>query len=291
MKKAFSLIELSIVILVIGILVAGVTQSSRLIAQMRLATARNLTQGSPVNSIKDVVFWLDSTAEASFASAESEDGLSINNWYDINQKDLTKKTFSASAAKPTYIARGISGLPAVNFNGSTQYFENAYDPDLNPATFTLIVAYIVDTIPVSSHAAAVSSRSVSSNLYGYTFYIRTASNNAYSFLYGTGASGWTDCASVVTNLTYSQPLVSSITHDGTNGKVYVNGTLGATSAGVFSPNSSTNFRIGAGTNEGTAGYHFDGKIGEIILFSRALKNEERYSIEKYLGQKWGAKIN
>ena len=37
--KAFSLIELSIVILIIGILVAGVTQSSRLFRQITLSTA------------------------------------------------------------------------------------------------------------------------------------------------------------------------------------------------------------------------------------------------------------
>jgi len=39
-KKAFSLIELSIVILIIGIFVAGVTSSSRLLKQMKLTSAR-----------------------------------------------------------------------------------------------------------------------------------------------------------------------------------------------------------------------------------------------------------
>ncbi|MFM2200490.1 MAG: hypothetical protein RL769_545, partial [Pseudomonadota bacterium] len=39
--QAFSLIELSIVILIIGILVAGVTQSSRLVNQIRLSTAQS----------------------------------------------------------------------------------------------------------------------------------------------------------------------------------------------------------------------------------------------------------
>jgi prepilin-type N-terminal cleavage/methylation domain-containing protein len=55
--SAFSLIELSVVILIIGILVAGVTQSSRLIAQFRLKTAQNLTINSPVSSIKNLSTW------------------------------------------------------------------------------------------------------------------------------------------------------------------------------------------------------------------------------------------
>ncbi|MFM7620300.1 MAG: prepilin-type N-terminal cleavage/methylation domain-containing protein, partial [Alphaproteobacteria bacterium] len=46
--QAFSLIELSIVILIIGILVAGVTQSSRLVNQFRLTSARNITLSSPL---------------------------------------------------------------------------------------------------------------------------------------------------------------------------------------------------------------------------------------------------
>ena len=66
MKKAFSLIELSIVILIIGILVAGVTQSSRLLKMMRLQSARSLTNSGPVISINNIVLWVDSVSEESF---------------------------------------------------------------------------------------------------------------------------------------------------------------------------------------------------------------------------------
>jgi len=40
---AFSLIELSIVVLIVGILIAGVTQGSRLIRESKVKTARTLT--------------------------------------------------------------------------------------------------------------------------------------------------------------------------------------------------------------------------------------------------------
>ncbi|MFM7620926.1 MAG: hypothetical protein ACKO47_04900 [Alphaproteobacteria bacterium] len=55
--KAFPLIELPIVILIIGILVAGVTSSSRLIKRMKITVAQNLTQSSPIPSIKDLAVW------------------------------------------------------------------------------------------------------------------------------------------------------------------------------------------------------------------------------------------
>ncbi|MBM5781912.1 MAG: LamG domain-containing protein [Pelagibacterales bacterium] len=33
--------------------------------------------------------------------------------------------------------------------------------------------------------------------------------------------------------------------------------------------------------------YYQGYIGELIVFSRALNDEERKSVEKYLSQKWG----
>ncbi len=44
--KAFSIIEISVAILVIGILVAGITQASRLVGESGLRVARNLTTNS-----------------------------------------------------------------------------------------------------------------------------------------------------------------------------------------------------------------------------------------------------
>jgi len=82
--KAFSLIELSIVILIIGILVAGVTQSSRLLKQFRLITARNITTSSPVSTIKDLVFWIEPTLETSFDPNEAQQDYQLTRWNDIN---------------------------------------------------------------------------------------------------------------------------------------------------------------------------------------------------------------
>lgn len=96
MKKAFSLIELSIVVLIIGILVAGVTQSSRLIRKMSLATAQSLTRSSPVNSIKDIVGWWETCLDESFGGTQPEEDQNggtdgISTWYDLNPQSSYKK--------------------------------------------------------------------------------------------------------------------------------------------------------------------------------------------------------
>ena len=131
MKRAFSLIELSIVILIIGILVAGITQSSRLVSAMRLNSARALTQSSPVNSIKDLTLWLETTSTKSFATGTStftnveelDNDTSIGRWNDINPQASSKNNATKSTSdQAKYTTNAINGLPAVRFNGTNNNF-------------------------------------------------------------------------------------------------------------------------------------------------------------------------
>jgi len=139
-KKAFSLIELSIVILIIGILVAGITQSSRLIRQMRLSSARSITQSSPVSTIKDLIVWLESTSEKSFDDAEEENGLTVTNWYDLNPQGSFKYNAKANnvADKPTFIENGINGLPVLSATGSQVMLINDLTDSFSQSGFTWI---------------------------------------------------------------------------------------------------------------------------------------------------------
>lgn len=89
-KKAFSLIELSIVILIIGILIAGVTQGSRLVGAMRLASAKALTQSSPIASMRNLHSWYEATSEGSFLEAETEDSTALTIWKDIGPNTINK---------------------------------------------------------------------------------------------------------------------------------------------------------------------------------------------------------
>ena len=59
LKLAFSLIEISVVILIIGILIAGISQGIDLFADYRFITAKNLTKNSRVGRIEDLEIWLE----------------------------------------------------------------------------------------------------------------------------------------------------------------------------------------------------------------------------------------
>lgn len=130
MKKAFSLIELSIVILIIGILVAGVTQSSRLISRMRISSAIQFTKSSPVSSIKDLALWLEPISQNAFATGsagnyvtieEPEDNTQIARWNDSNPQSTYKNDAiqSTLANQPRYRTNAINNLPALLFTNSS----------------------------------------------------------------------------------------------------------------------------------------------------------------------------
>jgi hypothetical protein len=81
-------------------------------------------------------------------------------------------------------------------------------------------------------------------------------------------------------------IVTMICNPGGKISGYVNSTAGTpyTSSG----NVGTNLRISlAKWYDGTSDSRFfNGKIGEVIIFNRALKDNERISVEDYLSNKW-----
>ena len=66
------------VILIIGILIAGVSQGIDLYGDFKLASARNLTSGSIVARVPNLSMWWEVTAENSFKTAKPNDGELIN---------------------------------------------------------------------------------------------------------------------------------------------------------------------------------------------------------------------
>ncbi len=141
--KAFSLIELSIVLLIIGIIIAGVTQGGRIISAMKLATAKSITQSSSVPSIKGLIMWLEPTLDNSFLDAESENGQEITVWKDVNPQSSIKLNASASggAVGIKYDANTVSGLPSIKFSGEPNTKVLIASPIASNFASTVFVVY------------------------------------------------------------------------------------------------------------------------------------------------------
>lgn len=287
-NKAFSLIELSIVILIVGILVAGVTSSSRLIKKMKLITAQNLTNSSPIHSIKGLALWLESSQDKSFNSNEASDNTEITMWYDNNIQSTYKiNAFSVSTAtNPKFVEDSINNLPAVRFDGSNDYLKIDNAGMSGPQLTYFVVTKRITMLNAASTFSGLGQ--------GYSY---DADNSAsligfYEFS-GTQLAPYRAYASLSINNVHpgnGVAYVASSVFNGTTNITYLNGVANAP------VNSSGNFAIATiyiGTrvyNSAPSAGYYNGDIAELIIFTRALSGEERISIEQYLGKKYGIKV-
>ncbi len=136
-KFAFSLIELSVVILVIGLLVIGITKGSRIVGESKIKSAIALTKGSPVNSTNGLVLWLDVTNKDSIATGTVGNGVygvaanndDVTNWKSQNPHTTNQINVSAiTASRPKYLKDGIGGLPTLSFDGNNDYLDSTTSP-------------------------------------------------------------------------------------------------------------------------------------------------------------------
>lgn len=290
-RKAFSLIELSIVILIIGILIAGVTKGSILINKMRLSTARSLTQSAPVSSVKDLILWLDSTSRYSFIDSETENKLSITTWYDLNPTASNRNDFTGiGGSSPLYATNCINALPCVQFNGS-EYMEAKLDSG-RTSKVTIFAVTVADKLPSYSAETILVTKDWNDELNNSSWLYYLENSGEFQIRYYEN-----DLAKVGDNANYlpiERAHIATAVDDDTNYKIYYDGKLSdeevvtTFQTGVTGPNI---LQVGGWYYGGFLDYAFKGSIGEIIVFNRALNEEERRSIEKYLGQKWGIAIS
>jgi prepilin-type N-terminal cleavage/methylation domain-containing protein len=140
-KSAFTLIELSIVLIIIGLVIGGVVGGNSLINSSRLLKARTLTNSSPVHGTENMVLWLESTSTESFLVKTPTQDAPIDLWRDLNQQETVKNnaidtTSLTDADRPLY-AR--NGLPALYFDGSNDFLntKSTYR-STNPTTIFVV---------------------------------------------------------------------------------------------------------------------------------------------------------
>ena len=117
-KKAFSLVELSMVIIVIGLLISGVTAGGSLVKNSRISSARSITLSSQIVTIPGMVLWLENSAKDSFSASQINGGAQITNWYNREPSNyLVKNNLTTTASNNVlYQDTSTNNIPAVNMN-------------------------------------------------------------------------------------------------------------------------------------------------------------------------------
>ncbi len=284
MKRAFSLVELSIVILIIGVLIAGIGQGIELVQDARLSSARMLTQSSRVNSLKGVILWLESTSEASFSSTETSDNSTVSIWNDINPQATVKNNATqtgVSSIKPIYIEKGINNLPILRFDGVAQYLN--YDGSaLVNSDYTIFV------VEKNGGLTGVSP--------SYFLSGGDPTTNAALHL-GYRTSGVITQAHYSNDMDYTPPshrmtpTMHSFWFSTSGGKKYWNNGGVTAEASASTQTAALVSYAGAKIAFYYVSVYYKGDIAEIIMFSRALSDKDRQAVESYLSKKWAIKIS
>jgi prepilin-type N-terminal cleavage/methylation domain-containing protein len=291
-KKAFSLIEISVVILIIGMLIAGISQGIDLYQDMRLATARSLTLNSRVNRIEDLTMWFEATSEKSFEKPNPNDGDRIALWKNINFKlsnriDVTQVT---QDSKPFYVKNAINNIPALRFNNG-QFLTASSIKISEIVSSDQVTVFMVQ----NNFSGDNTTSTFGWNSGDYRFLSCAQEGNMVLMDFGNTLSGLTNFRITTATLTnfLNQNKIITFVKNGLNGKVKINSALltnSLSSNTIIDLSLSGDFSIGKyppANND----YYFFGYIGELIIFKKALTDAEINDVEKYLSKKWSIKIN
>jgi competence protein ComGC len=293
MKKsssAFSLIEISLVVLIVSLIAAGILTTTNIIKKSRLQTAQILTKNSPVNNISNLVAWFETSLDSSFVGNEKSDGSAISTWYDNNPDAASKNnaTQSTSANKPTFTANVFnSGIPAIRFDGSDDYL--VFDgSSLINSSYTIFVVEQRRSGKDGNYFISGSDRSTNQNLIlGYRSNLVATHAHFGNDMNYLGIETYSSPISRIH--TYSLNLAASQSNSGK--RYWINGS-GASAKSVTNTSQTGPITSYAGASFGrsSTSYYFDGDLAEVIIFNRNLSNAERLSVETYLGQKYNIKV-
>ncbi len=323
-NKAFSLVELSIVILIIGVLVAAVGQGLDLLQDAKVSAARTLTNSSKVSSVRGLVFWLETSMENSFPEGEASDETIISQWNDINPQSSTKfnaragqrsdanqitynvaaGATSSNTSGPKYVAKGINNLPTLNFTNNTsasskfQYLtldsqSAAMIAPREDLTIFVVLRFISGwgaLIDRQCNTSGVASSSCSNTMGSFNFYC----GSSWSSTGGTCSTnlrydGDSTASSLPSfNLTKNIPYLVTFTRDyGKSISVKINGKLQQTLSDTTGASGNYAFKIGRDTSYADENQTFD--MSEMIVFSGNVSQSNIASIESYLMKKYNLK--
>lgn len=297
-KRAFSLVEISIVILIIGLLIAGISKATDMFYDAELKSGRSLTKGAKVGRMANLALWLETTSAESFLDNERFKDTTVTLWRDINPQSTSKFIFKSGGA-PKYIEEGQNNMPAIGkFTTATELFlpysSEASGATVLPYPSTQIFssgAYATIFVVLKPAATVTNLISFCEHTASATPHVCSVGKEITLGLNGEGklTFGFMNATATTSTLTSGNAYASrnliivSAIKDTANQRLFVNGgdkAVLATANTYASTNAfSGTFRVGGTISPGI-------EIYEIIVFSSNLSDADRYSVESYLGKKY-----
>ena len=207
----------------------------------------------------------------------STSGSSVSAWADQSPNAGTATPVPTSS--PGYVANAVNGLPALSFNGTSQYLNG---PSVFPNTASYSIVAVVDPTSTSRTSNFLSSQS-DSGVGSHAFLINST---PYLYLYhhgfftGTNTTPTNALTANAYNIISGVVSYSAGTYTGTT---YVNGATGYTGTET---NAVTDTSTQIGGFNATFPDSFQGNMAEVLLFSSALSTTDLATVTNYLRAKY-----
>jgi hypothetical protein len=280
---AFTIIELSIVMLVISAIIVGISSTKLMIRKARLANAQSLTQDSIVGELSDdLVAWYETSLESSFLSSElKNDAGSISTWKDnnINAVNKNNATMTTTAYQPKLYQNAFyDSIPGLRFDGTDDYLNFDLSKIVNSA-FTIFVVEQRKSDKVNNYFILGGINSTNKKIHlGYRY------NNSLTIAFYNNDSNYS-----IANFTTPIPRIHSFIYNGSVGKKYSRNGKDYTGSVFLGPDKTLQpLELATPSSIGNS---YNGDLAEIIIFKRSLKTEEIEAVESYLGSKYGISVS
>ena len=208
-------------------------------------------------------------------------GADISQWKDRSGTGHNANQSGNASVKPNWYANIQNGYGIVRFNGSSESLS------INPIAFMQSLPGFTMMVVAKASSLASASDLTSSDVGGFRIF-----HNATNW--GVSTSGGTGTSTVTGDTTkfHIYSLIFDGTASGNAGRLKFRYdeqdqslNFGATTVGTATNASATHFYIGV-DDTNSAGY-WQGDIGSIIVYTRALTSNEIVGVESYLSNFWG----
>ncbi len=266
-KSAFSLTEVGIALIVLGLLIAAIFAGNALINKARLTSARALTRSAPMTTIDGTALWVEGVMEDAIRIGTNGESPTASGWTDRNIQTSTPKqvTQSNDTFRPTLVSKAIKSLPALVFDGTDDEF--TFDGSfLSGNDYTIFFAGKREDTNDNFFLGDNTSNQMT---LGW--------NAAGNIVHSQGGAAPSYNTSLPETSTSTVRVLTFVQNSAVGKKIYVDGSPFATSTDTSKP---------SGISTLTIGKSFKGTMGELIIYPKALKDDEIKDIHAYLFKKW-----
>jgi hypothetical protein len=199
----------------------------------------------------------------------------VSNWADQSAEG-NDAAQASSGLKPLFVSSGPNGKPCLRFDGSNDYLSAGSDSSLNFSNVTLFVVGSFES-PTQNNMTLLSKDEGGGNTNKWIYWYNDGRMN---FHFNPSGSH------VLSTLFPREPgrlFLLDMVRNGTAFSHFKDGAaFGTATNSNSSPTVSSDLRLG----QAEGNFYLNGNISEVVLYTAALSQAERESVEIYLADKY-----